>query len=139
MDYSTSGLPVLYYLTSHELVVLSNHLIFCCPLLLPSIFPSIRVVPSESVLCIRWPKYRSFSFSMSFQWIALLSIREKKKLFLRIYKRIFFMTLWLAKLSLTVTQMHTHNCTLTIDKLVSLKMNKFCSLKVIMKNSQAIA
>ena len=49
------------------------------------------------------------------------------------------MTPWLAKLSLTVTQMHTHNCTLTIDKLVSLKMNKFCSLKVIMKNSQAIA
>ena len=84
MDYSTSGLPVLYYLTSHELVVLSNHLIFCCPLLLPSIFPSIRVVPSESVLCIRWPKYRSFSFSMSFKGIALLSIREKKKLFLSI-------------------------------------------------------
>ena len=44
----------------------SNHLILCRPiLLLPSIFPSIRVFPSESVLCIRWPKYWSFSFSIS--------------------------------------------------------------------------
>ena len=44
----------------------SNHLILCCPLLLlPSIFPSIRVFSSESVLCIRWPKYWSFSFSIS--------------------------------------------------------------------------
>ena len=48
----------------------SNHLIFCCPLLLsllhlPSIFPSIRVFSSELALCIRWPKYWSFSFSIS--------------------------------------------------------------------------
>ena len=44
----------------------SNHLIFSCPLLLlPSIFPSIWVFSSESVLCIRWPKYWSFSFSIS--------------------------------------------------------------------------
>ena len=44
----------------------SNHLILCCPLLLlPSSFPSIRVFPNESVLCIRWPKYWSFSFSIS--------------------------------------------------------------------------
>ena len=44
----------------------SNHLILCCPLiLLPSIFPSIRVFSSESVLCIRWPKYWSFIFSIS--------------------------------------------------------------------------
>ena len=43
----------------------SNHLILCCPLLQPSIFPSIRVFYSESVLCIRWPKYWSFSFSIS--------------------------------------------------------------------------
>ena len=44
----------------------SNHLILCCPLLLPpSIFPRIRILSSESVLCIRWPKYRSFSFSIS--------------------------------------------------------------------------
>ena len=44
----------------------SNHLILCCPLLLlPSIFPSIRVISNESVLCIRWPKYWTFSFSIS--------------------------------------------------------------------------
>ena len=44
----------------------SNHLILCCPLiLLPSVFPSIRVFSSESVLRIRWPKYWSFSFSIS--------------------------------------------------------------------------
>ena len=48
------------------LVVLSNHLILCCPLLLlPSIFPSIRVFSKESVLCIRCPQYWSFSFSIS--------------------------------------------------------------------------
>ena len=44
----------------------SNHLILCCPLLLlPSIFPSIRVFSNESALCIRWPKYWSFSFNIS--------------------------------------------------------------------------
>ena len=43
----------------------SNHLILCCPLLSPSIFPSIRVFSNESVLCIRWPKYWNFSFSIS--------------------------------------------------------------------------
>ena len=51
---------------SVELVIPSNHLILRHPfLLLPSIFPSIRVFSSESVLCIRWPKYWSFSFSIS--------------------------------------------------------------------------
>ena len=49
-----------------ELVIPSNHLILCHPhLLLPSIFPSIRVFSNESVLCIRWPKYWNFSFSIS--------------------------------------------------------------------------
>ena len=49
-----------------KLVMPSNHLILCCPLLLlPSIFPSIRVFSSELVLPIRWPKYWSFSFSIS--------------------------------------------------------------------------
>ena len=44
----------------------SNHLILCCPLLLPpSIFPSIRVFSNESVICIRWPRYWSFSFNIS--------------------------------------------------------------------------
>ena len=51
--------------TSIELVMPSNHLIFCRPILLPSIFPSIRVFPNESALHIRWPKYWSFSFNIS--------------------------------------------------------------------------
>ena len=51
---------------SIQLVMPSNHLVLCCPLLLlPSIFPSIRVFLNESVLCIRWPKYWSFSLSIS--------------------------------------------------------------------------
>ena len=50
---------------SIESVMLTNHLILCHPLLLPSIFPSIRVFSNKLVLPIRWPKYWSFSFSIS--------------------------------------------------------------------------
>ena len=54
----------------------SSHLILCHPLLLPpSIFPSIRVVSNESVLCIRWPKYWSFSFNISPSNSGLISFR----------------------------------------------------------------
>ena len=56
----------LLRLMSIELVMPSCHLILCRPLLLlPSVFPSIRVFSNESALCIRWPKYWSFSFSIS--------------------------------------------------------------------------
>ena len=56
----------LLKLMSTESVMPFNRLILCCPhLLLPSIFPSIRVFSKESFLCIRWPKYRSFSFNIS--------------------------------------------------------------------------
>ena len=55
----------LLKLMSIESVMPSNHFILCCPLLLPSIFPSIRVFSNESVLRIRWPEYWSFSFSVS--------------------------------------------------------------------------
>ena len=76
---------------SIESLMLSNHLILCHPLLLlPSIFPSIRVFSSESVLCIRWPKYWHFSFSISlaneysglisFGLIALISLKSKGSL-----------------------------------------------------------
>ena len=70
----------------------SNHLILCPPLLLlPSIFPSIRVFSNESVLCIRWPKYWSFSFNISpskehpglisfrMDWLDLLAVQETLK------------------------------------------------------------
>ena len=63
-------------LTSIESVMPSNHLILCCPLLLPpSIFPSIRVFSSESVLHIRWPKYWSFSISPSNQYSGLICLK----------------------------------------------------------------
>ena len=56
----------LHKLMSFESVMPSNHLILCHPLLLlPSVLPSIRIFSSESALCIRWPKYWSFSFSIS--------------------------------------------------------------------------
>ena len=62
---------------SIELVTLSNHLILCCPILLPSIFPSIRGFSNELALHIRWPKYWSFSFSISpsYEYSGLISFR----------------------------------------------------------------
>ena len=67
----------LLKLMSIELVMPSNHLILCHPLLLPSVFPSIRVFSNESVLCIRWPKNWSFSFSISpsNEYSGLISFR----------------------------------------------------------------
>ena len=63
---SITNAQSLLKLMSIESVMPSNHLILCCPLLLlPSVFPSIRVFSNESVLRIRWPKYWSFSFSIS--------------------------------------------------------------------------
>ena len=81
MDCSTPGFPVHHptlKLMSIKSVMLSNHLIFCRPLLhLPSIFPSIRVFSNESVLCIKWPKYWTFSFSLSpsNEYSGLISFR----------------------------------------------------------------
>ena len=82
----------LFKLMSVESVMLSNHAILCCPLLLlPSVFPSIRVFSSESMLCIRWPKYCSFSFSISpsnehsglisfrMDWLDLLAVQGTLK------------------------------------------------------------
>ena len=67
---SRSLLKLMYI----ELVMPSNHLILCCPLLLlPSVFPSVRVFSSESALHIRWPKYWSFSISPSNEYSGLIS------------------------------------------------------------------
>ena len=79
-DQSTPGLPVHHQLKlmSIESVMPSNHLILCHPvLLLPSIFPRIRAFSNESVPCIRWPKYWSFSFSInhSNEYSGLISFR----------------------------------------------------------------
>ena len=98
MDCSTPGFPVhhqpqtLLKLMAIELVMPSNHLIFCCPLLLsPSIFPSNRVFYNGSTLRMRWPKYWSFSFSISpsneysglisfrMDWLDLLAVQGTLK------------------------------------------------------------
>ena len=86
MDCSISGSPLLSFtiswslpkLMSIESVMPSNHLILCCPLLLlPSIFPSIRVSSNESALHIRWIKYWNFSFNISSsnEYSGLISFR----------------------------------------------------------------
>ena len=98
MDFSTPGFPAitnsrsLLKAVSIESVMPSNHLILCCPLLLPpSIFPSTRVFSTESVLLIRWSKYWSFSFSIStssehsglisfrMDWLDLLAVQGTLK------------------------------------------------------------
>ena len=68
----------LLKLMSTESVMPSNHVILCCPLLLlPSVFPSIRIFSNELALCIRWPKYWDFSFSIgpSNEYSGLISFR----------------------------------------------------------------
>ena len=98
MNGSTQGLPVRpnyrspHILMSIESVMPSNHLILCHPLLLlPSIFPNIRVFSNASALHIRWPKFWSFSFSISpssepsglisfrMDWLALLAVQGTHK------------------------------------------------------------
>ena len=81
-------LPGLSQTHVHQFGMPSNHLILCHPLLLPSVFPSIRVFSSEAALHIRWPKYWSFSFSISpsneysglisfrMDWLDLLAVQE---------------------------------------------------------------
>ena len=96
MDCSKSGLPVHHQLPEFTQTRCplrpTNHLILCHPLLLlPSIFPSIRVFSNESALCIRWPKYWSFSFNISLSnensgliyfrndWLDLLEVQRTLK------------------------------------------------------------
>ena len=90
MDCSNQ-LPEVAQLMSTESVMPFNHLILCCPLLLPSIFSSIRIFSKELVLCISWPKYWSFSFSNSpsnqysgpipfrMDWLDLLAVQGALK------------------------------------------------------------
>ena len=104
MNRSTPGFPVRHQLLEftqthvHESVMPSNHFILCHPLLLlPSIFPSIRVFSNESTLCMKWPKYWSFSFSISLSkvipglisfrmdWLDLLAVQGTLKSLLQHY------------------------------------------------------
>ena len=125
MDWSTPGFPVhhqlleLAKLMSSELVMPSNHLILCCPLLLlTSIFPKIRVFSNESAFCIRWPKYWSFSFSISpsneysrlisfwMDWFDLLAVQVTLK---SLFQQHSWKALILSLLdSLTLTSIHDY-------------------------------
>ena len=90
----------LLKLMSIESVMLSNHLILCHPLLLPSFFPSIRVFSKKSVLYIRWPKYWRFSFNISpsneysglisfrIDWFDLLAVQGTFKSLLQHFNRL---------------------------------------------------
>ena len=110
----------LLKLVSIESVMLSNHVILCHPLLLlPSIFSSISVFSNESVLCIRWPKYWSFSFSTSpsneysglisfrMDWLDLLAVQGTLKSLLQQFKSINSSALSLLH-SPTLTSIHDH-------------------------------
>ena len=97
MDCNAPGFPVLRYLPEFtqtqviESLMPSNHLILCCPLLSPSIFPSISVFSNESILHIKWPKYWNFSFNISpsnehsglisfrMDWLDLLAVQRTLK------------------------------------------------------------
>ena len=105
MDCSTTGFLVLHYLLELlkfmfiESVMLSNHLILCRPRL-PSIFPSIQVFSNGLALSIRWPKYFSFSFSISpsseysgltsfrIDWFDLLAVQGTLKSLLRLHSSV---------------------------------------------------
>ena len=101
--------------------MLFNYLILCRPLLLPpSIFPSIRVFSNESVLCTRWPKHWSFSFSISpsneylglisfrMGWLDLLAVQETLKSFLQNYS----LKASILQLSFLYSPTHIHTCLL---------------------------
>ena len=93
MDSSVPGFPFLHHLLElvlthvHQICIPSNHLVICCPLLLLSNCPSIRVFSNELVLPIRWPKYWGFSFSISppneypglIDWFYLLAVQGNLK------------------------------------------------------------
>ena len=124
MECSTPGLQVhrnswsLLKLMSIKLVMPSNRLILCCLLLFPSsIFTSIRVFSSESVLCIRWPKYWSFSFSiclsneysgltsLRIDWFSLLAVQGTLKSHLQHHSSKAI--LWLSALFMLQAHVHT--------------------------------
>ena len=114
----------LLKLMAFESVVPSNHLILCRPLLLLlSTFPSIRVFSSESVLCIRWPKYCSFSFSISpsnehlisfrMDWLDLLAVQGTLKSLLQHHSSKASILVWRKGNPLTLSVgMHTSTATM---------------------------
>ena len=125
-----------------ESVMPSNHLILCCTLLPSSIFPSIRVCSSESVLCIRWPKYWSFSFSISpsneysglisfrMNWLDLLVVQETLKSLLQhhssiasILRRSAFFTVQISHPYMTTGKTIALTRWTFVDKVMSMLFN----------------
>ena len=135
---------------SIELVLPSNHLILCRPLLLlPSIFPSIRVFSSESALHIRWPKYWSFSFRISpsnehpglisfrMDWLYLLAVQGTLKSLLQyhsskasILQRSAFFTVQLSYPYMTNGKTIALTRWTFVDKVMSLLFNMLSSLVI---------
>ena len=156
MDYFTSGLPVRHQLLallkimSIELVMSCNHLILSCPILLPpSIFPSIRVFSNESVICIRWPKYWSFSFNISpsseysglifrMDWLDLLAVQGTLKSLLQhhsskasILRRSAFFTVQLSHPYMTTRKTIGLIRWTFVGKVMSLLFNKLSRLVIV--------
>ena len=132
---------------SIELVMPSNHLILCHPLLLTSVLPSIRVFSSESALRIRWPKYWSFSFSISpssdysglisfrMDWLDLLTVQGTLKSLLQhrsskatILWRSAFFIVQLSHPNMTTGKTIALTTWTFISKVTSLLFNKLSSL-----------
>ena len=132
----------LLKLMSIVLVMPANHFILCCPLLLSSIIPSIRVFSNESVLCIRWPKYWSFSFSISpsnecsglisfmIDWFELLAVQGTLKILLQphsskppvlqcsAFLHFFFLGMVLIPVSCTMSRTSVHSSSGTLSYLI---------------------
>ena len=148
---SITNFQSLLKLRSIKSVMPSNHLILCCPLLLlPSIFPSIRVFSKESFLHIRWPKYRSFSFSVSpsneylgsisfrIDWLDLLAIHGTLKSLLQhhsskasiLHRSAFFMV-QLSHPYMTTGKTITLTRWTFVSKVMSLLLNMLCRLVMV--------
>ena len=128
----------------------SNHLILCCPPLLPSIFPKIRVSSSESTLCIRWPDYWSFSFnsslfnehpgliSLRMDWLDLLAVQGTLKSLLQhhsskasILWRSAFFIVQLSHPYMTTGKTIALTRWTFVDKVMSLLLNMLSMLVII--------
>ena len=135
---------------SVESVMPSNHLILCCPLLLlPSVFPSIRVFSNESALHIRWPKYWSFSFKISptsehpglisfrMDWLDLFAVQGTLKSLLQhhsskasILRRLAFFTVQLSHPYMTTGKTIALTRRTFVDKVMSLLFNMLSRLVI---------
>ena len=151
MDCSRPGFIVLHHLLefahihmSIESVMPSNHLILCCPLLLLSVFPGIRVFTYESPLHIRWPKSWSFSFSISpsneysglisfrIDWFDLLAVQGLSRIFssTKVWKHQFLFMVQLSHTYMTTGKTIALCIWTLLEKLMSLLFNMLSSFVI---------